>query len=238
MARASDSATRERIAASANPLEWRPQNPRRSRIAPVIQDAILEPLWSGRRVLAHFDSQRGGGRRDAWLRMVDEAGNDATESEPAVADELARAVLTLDAVLDGYLTHQATRTGEGTSMTLRANVSPLQPILPHRADVDIVSTGFGSDVQDSAVAFVAIDLLRLDGQELLDLPLLERKRLLEGVVSARALVRVSPFARPPIGQWLASWKSAGFEGIVAKAANSRYRPGSETAEWAVYTRLR
>jgi ATP-dependent DNA ligase len=224
--------------ASRDPLAWRPQNARRSRIAPAIRDAILEPKWSGTRVLVHFDSRRGGGTRGAWLMILDEDGNDATELEPAVTDELATAVQAIDAVLDGFLTDQATRTGEGTSMSLSANVSPLQPLLPGRADVDVVASDFGTGQLESAVAFVAIDLLRLDGEELLDLPILERKRLLEGVLSAGERVRVSPFARPPIGQWLASWKSAGFEGIVAKAANSRYRPASETAEWAVYTKLR
>jgi ATP-dependent DNA ligase len=220
-----------------DPLEWRPQNPRPSRIAPAIRDAILEPKWFGTRVLVHFDSQRGGGTRRAWVKVVDEDGTDATELEPAVTDALAAAVQAIDAVLDGFLTHQATRTGEGTSMSLRANVSPFQPLLPGRADVDVVATELGES-EETPIAFVAVDLLRLDGQELLDLPLLERKRLLEGVLSAGELVRVTPFARPPIGQWLASWKSAGFEGIVAKSANSRYRPSSETGEWAVYTKLR
>jgi ATP-dependent DNA ligase len=238
----SDPATDQRRRPSGSPrggdpLEWRPQNPRPSRIAPVIRDAILEPKWYGTRVLVHFDSQRGGGPRRAWVKVVDEDGTDATELEPAVTDQLAAAVQAIDAVIDGYLTDQATRTGEGTSMSLRANVSPLQPLLPGRADVDVVASELGES-PETPIAFVAVDLLRLDGEELLDLPLLERKRLLEGVLSVGELVRVSPFARPPIGQWLASWKSAGFEGIVAKSANSRYRPSSETAEWAVYTRLR
>jgi ATP-dependent DNA ligase len=221
----------------ADPLEWRPQNARPSRIARAIKDAILEPKWFGTRVLVHFDSRRGGGTRGAWVKIIDEDGTDATELEPTVTDALAAAVQAMDAVLDGYLTDQATRTGEGTSMALRASVSPFQPLLPGRADVDIVASGL-KESQETPIAFVAIDLLRLDGEELLDLPLLERKRLLEGVLAVGDLVRVSPFARPPIGQWLASWKSAGFEGIVAKSANSRYRPSSETGEWAVYTRLR
>ena len=223
---------------TSDPLDWRPQNPRPSRIARAIKDAILEPKWFGTRVLVHFDSQRGGGTRRAWVKIVDEDGTDATEVEPPVTDALAAAVQAMDAVLDGYLTDQATRTGEGAAMSLRAHVSPFQPLLPGRAEVDVVASGLGPESQETPIAFVAVDLLRLDGEDLLDLPLLERKRLLEGVLSVGELVRVSPFARPPIGQWLASWKSAGFEGIVAKSANSRYRPASETEEWAVYTKLR
>lgn len=221
----------------SDPLDWRPQLPRPTRIAVAVEDPILEPHWSGLHVLAHFDAQRAGreGLDDPWLRLIDEQGEDATADEPAVIDELARSVMALDAVLDGYLTEQATRTGEGASVSLRANVSRMQPILPGRAEIDVRG---GSEPEGSAVAFVAVDLLRLDGQVLFDVPLLERKRLLEAVVAPGELVRVSVYTRPPIGQWLVSWKSAGFEGLVAKGANSRYRPASLTEEWAVYTKLR
>jgi ATP-dependent DNA ligase len=219
---------------SADPLEWRPQRPRASRVPPPIQDAILEPSWTGTHVLVHFDSQRGGGRRETWIRLVDESGSDATDREPTVVDEIVRSVLAIDAVFDGYLTTQATRPGEGTTLAMRPNVRPFPLLLPHDADVDVVP----EKPPASSVAFVAVDLLRLDGQELFDVPLLERKRLLEAVVAQCDLVRVTPFARPPIAHWFASWKSAGFGGIVAKAANSRYRPSSFTDEWAVYTKLR
>ena len=87
--------------------------------------------------------------------------------------------------------------------------------------------------RENLVAFVAVDLLRLDGEELLDVPLLERKRLLEQVVAAGDLVRVTPFVRPPLEGWLNSWKAAGFAGAILKAANSRYVPGRETDEWYV-----
>ena len=48
------------------------------------------------------------------------------------------------------------------------------------------------------LAFVVIDLLRIDNQTLFDVPLLERKRLLEGVVQQSPLVRLSPWVTPPI----------------------------------------
>ena len=82
------------------------------------------------------------------------------------------------------------------------------------------------------MAFVAVDLLRVDGQDLLGVPLLERKRLLEGVVRPSTLVRVSPFTRPPLSQWLATWKASGFSGAILKAANGPYEPGSVARDWA------
>ena len=45
-------------------------------------------------------------------------------------------------------------------------------------------------------AFVATDLLWIDGQPIDDVPLLERKRLLEAVLDESYLVRVSAFVRP------------------------------------------
>jgi len=221
----------------ADPLDWRPQRPRATRVAPEIPDALLEPAWGGTHVLAHFDMQRPSEvGHEAWVRIVDEEGVDVTDEEPAVVRAMARSVLATDAVFDGYLTDQATRSGEGASMSLKADVSRLQPLLPGRPEVDVAAAR--EPERPTPVAFIAVDLLRLDGQLLLDVPLLERKRLLEGVIAPEELVRASVFARPPLGQWLASWKSAGFAGITAKAANSRYRPGATTPEWTTYTKLR
>jgi bifunctional non-homologous end joining protein LigD len=75
--------------------------------------------------------------------------------------------------------------------------------------------------------------LSLDGQSLLDLPLLERKRLLDSVVVGSDLVRASPYVRPPLERWLPSWQAVGFKGAVLKAANSRYEPGLATDQWTV-----
>ena len=85
--------------------------------------------------------------------------------------------------------------------------------------------------------FVALDLLSLDDTLLLDVPLLERKRLLESIVDAGTLVRTSPIVQPPVDAWVATWKSVGLRGGILKAANSRYVPGGETTEWRVVERL-
>jgi hypothetical protein len=82
-------------------------------------------------------------------------------------------------------------------------------------------------------AFVATDLLWLDGQPLFDVPLLERKRLLEAVLEESYLVRVSAFVRPSAVITLVTWGTIGFRDLVWKAANSRYRPGEANEDWAV-----
>jgi ATP-dependent DNA ligase len=80
-------------------------------------------------------------------------------------------------------------------------------------------------------AFVAVDLLELDGESLLDVPLLERRRLLESAIAEGDDVRLSPVVKHPIGGWLDSWRSMGFTHVIAKHQNSRYAPGEQNEDW-------
>ena len=88
---------------------WRPMGfgPRKSR--DVVQP-LIEPLWEGLRVLVHWD-------RRAGPRIVEAGGVTVTDRFPEVAEALAGAFLAETAVVDGYLTAQATRSGAGTAIT-------------------------------------------------------------------------------------------------------------------------
>ena len=218
----------------ADPLEWRPAEPRTKARPSEIRDPIIEPHWAGLHVLAHFDTERATADGGPWLRLIDADGEDATDAQPGVTAGLAAAILAMDAVIDGYLTDQATRSGEGASIAGRVSVPRFSILTGRSAEVDVRPL---ADDAGGRVAFVAVDLLRLDGQSLLDLPLLERKRLLDGLIRQADLVRVSPYTRPPLRSWLLSWKSAGFDGAVVKAANSRYVPSAVTQEWTLVTKL-
>jgi ATP-dependent DNA ligase len=85
------------------------------------------------------------------------------------------------------------------------------------------------------LTFVAVDLLSIDDQPMLDIPLLERKRILETAFVEAELVRRSAFVRPPVGPWLISWRAFGFTEIAYKDANSRYTLGMPNPGWAVAT---
>jgi bifunctional non-homologous end joining protein LigD len=88
------------------------------------------------------------------------------------------------------------------------------------------------DIPSEGVVFVAVDLLMLDGDSLLDVPLLERKRLLDGVIVPDELVRLGIHVRAPIDPWLGTWRNLGFRQLAYKEANSRYRPGEVNEGWA------
>jgi ATP-dependent DNA ligase len=80
------------------------------------------------------------------------------------------------------------------------------------------------------VSFVAFDLLRLAGRALLREPLAERRARLEelvGRLQAQPLLDVTPQteSREIALGWLSGFMAAGIDGVVAKRANSPYRPG-------------
>ena len=79
---------------------------------------------------------------------------------------------------------------------------------------------------------VCVDLLAIDDQPLLDVPLLERKRLLESAIDENLLVRLGAYVRPPVDPWVGSWRAQGFRAMAYKASNSRYRPGEPNDAWA------
>jgi len=186
---------------------WRPQRAKVRKGAPYIDNAIAEPFWNGTRVLVLF---RESERQDEFgsVEAIDEAGADAFEQAPRALDHLRRSIFAREAVVDGIVTGQSLEPGVAI-------------------EFDEHHGRLGNDL-----AFVALDLLRIDHETLFDVPLLERKRLLEGAIKQSLLVRISPWVTPPISAWLRTWTHAGFKGAMVKNSNSRYVPGSTTIEWA------
>jgi ATP-dependent DNA ligase len=79
------------------------------------------------------------------------------------------------------------------------------------------------------VSFVAFDLLRLAGQDMMQRPLKERRRQLERLlreVEVPAL-HLTPQTDDPglAARWMEGFVAQGIEGVVAKRADGPYRPG-------------
>lgn len=219
-----------------NRKSWRPQGFGRRPVRH-LDDPLVEPLWSGIRVLAHVSGES--------VDFLDAEGE--AQDWPLTAEALAAAVQADVAVLDGYLTTDASGDGIGV-------VPAPDPELPSPGTMTrqmFLGAGGGRDrraevvaaeeaARDQAlaaedepdVAFVAVDLLMVDGETLLDVPLLERKRLLDAVLLESQLVRRGIHVRLPINVWLATWRSLGFRAMAYKDANSRYRPGLPNDDWS------
>jgi hypothetical protein len=214
---------------------WRPQE-FGDRRASDIEDPIVEPLWTGPRVLALVD-ERG-------VRMTDVHGAEVTgldEIERGLTEAAAGTTLLLEAYLTPEPIQEPTAIARRDEPRLPAPGQAMtQMVFGQRADRKTRLIESADEAQkrsieaaDGEVAFVAVDLLWIDADPLLDVPLLERKRLLESAVPESRLIRVGIHIRPPIDTWLGSWRTFGFNRIAFKAANSRYLPGAKNTDWAV-----
>ena len=214
-----------------DPADWRPQAMGTGR-GRSVADPIIEPNWSGVRVLARVARGTGG---TISATFTDEAGLDATEEFAELAGAVADAALVDDLVLDGYLTVQPTQDTVGTAVSLPKSLTGAQLM------AQMVGGSHSSRPEpaprldpERPIAFVAIDLLSIDGSSLIDISLLERKRLLDGALAVGELVRITPYVRPPVGSLLATWHALGFRELVYKPANSRYLPTGEPGDWALW----
>jgi DNA ligase D-like protein (predicted ligase) len=75
------------------------------------------------------------------------------------------------------------------------------------------------------------DLLHLDGHDLTALPLRTRKRLLREAVDYTDPLRYSAHRNTDGERYLREACEAGWEGLIAKRAQARYRPGRRTDTW-------
>jgi len=83
-------------------------------------------------------------------------------------------------------------------------------------------------------AFIAFDLLEVDGESLLAVPLLERKRQLAGLVAQGPHVRIGAYvAIRDTQQWGDTLKHHGFRRVILKDPNSAYVPGRADKSWLV-----
>lgn len=198
-----------------------------------VLDPLIEPLWTGVRALAAVDEEGAALTGDDGTPIDGHADVAAALADAALADRL---------IVDGFLTKLAARESSGVYVAMddlpSASQLASRPLLGIRRtraeevtkamEAARAARTFGPD---DTVTFVAIDLLWLDGESLLDVPLLERRRLLESVLAESDLVRRGVFVRPPIEAWIGSWRTLGFDGLSYRAANSRYQPGRASNEW-------
>lgn len=81
------------------------------------------------------------------------------------------------------------------------------------------------------VFFVAYDILYLDHQELIDLPLLKRKQILESNITEGHQLMLSRFLEEKGISFFNQVKKEHLEGIVAKKKNGKYYMGKRCDEW-------
>lgn len=84
---------------------------------------------------------------------------------------------------------------------------------------------------DGELIYYVFDLLWLDGHDLMQLPLTERRDLLRQHLPSEGIIRMSEDFKTSATEFIEVAANMGLEGIIAKKEDSIYRPGDRTRDW-------
>ena len=150
------------------------------------------------------------------VRITGRRGNDETAHYPE-AQAIRAGIRARQAVVDGEL------------VVLDADGRPSFERLQQR--INARESDARRLAAEHPVTFVAFDLLQLEGRDLMSTELRIRKKTLrETIVDAPHILFAEHVERDGVALFDEARKS-GIEGIVAKRADSLYRPGVRTPEW-------
>ncbi len=180
-------------------------------------DWLFEPKLDGYRALALL--------RQGSLRLLSRAGNDLTRNFPGIAEDLA--VLPHDEMaLDGEI------------VALDANGAPDFLLLQNSAGAPKAAASvLEGRAEQTAIVYYVFDILHLNGCDLRQAPLHQRKRLLGMAVAPSDRVRAVEFVEGNGEQLYRAAERIGIEGIVAKRRDSRYRAGERSRNWLKIKRV-
>jgi bifunctional non-homologous end joining protein LigD len=155
---------------------------------------------------AKWDGYRALGYvRGGDARLVSRNGNDLTERFRSVARELVQVLRLPDCVVDGEVCALDERG--------RPSFSAMQQ---GRADTQLV--------------YEVFDLLELDGESTVGLPLTERRKRLEALLASSRTIQVSGVFEDG-DALLDAAREQGLEGVMAKRASSAYQEGRRSRDW-------
>ena len=172
-------------------------------------DAWVEMKWDGIRAVGAWDGER--------LRLFARSGNEVTHRYPE-----------LTAVGAGFGAQPCVVDGE--LVALEPDGRPSFPLLQTRMNLERAGD-IAREARRTPVRYYLFDILAHDGDDLADLPLRERRDVLESVAAASA----DPIAVPPVfddvDSALETSDRLRLEGIVVKDPGSRYLRGGRSDAW-------
>jgi ATP-dependent DNA ligase len=171
---------------------------------PAGEGVCYEPKWDGFRAIVF----RGGG--EVFIQSRDLRPLDRYFPE---LHELFLSALPDGCVVDGEI---VIATGKG--LDFDALQMRLHPAASRAAKL----------AKETPAAFVAFDLLAVNGRDIRDTPLAERRAGLETLLAgSSAPLHLTPTTRDRAlaADWLQRFEGAGLDGVIAKPADGFYEPG-------------
>jgi len=84
---------------------------------------------------------------------------------------------------------------------------------------------------DGQLIYYVFDLLWMDGKSLMDVPLSDRKVLLQSLIPEAGIIRTGFFVKNKGKEFFESAQEIGLEGVIAKRSSSTYVPGARSKDW-------
>ena len=171
-------------------------------------DWLFEVKWDGVRAIATIDHEE--------MRLQSRTGTRCERQYPELA-VMPHQIAAEQAVLDGEI-----------AVLDEKGISRFHLIQPRIANSDPNSVAHLA--RSTPVVYFAFDLLYLNGSDLRNVPLVERRKLLEHVITPSEVLRVSEVFPGAGEEMLEAAREHGLEGLIAKHAASRYE-SKRSREW-------
>jgi bifunctional non-homologous end joining protein LigD len=171
---------------------------------------LFEIKFDGTRTIAYIDkkkkevrflNRRGFWFEDRYPEMKDLWQD--VDAEKAILD--GELVVFKEGKPDFYLLAEREHVGEKTRAEILSKINP--------------------------ATYVVFDILHLDGKDLVDLPLIKRKKILEKIVRESERVLISVFVVGEGRKFFEEVKAKELEGVMAKKLNSTYQIGKRSKDW-------
>jgi len=174
------------------------------------ENFIFEIKFDGTRTIAYID------RNKEEVRLLNRRGFWFEYRYPEMKN-LWKDIEANQAILDGEL-------------VIFNNGKPDFRLLAEREHVD-EKTRIEILSKVNPATYVVFDVLYLDGKDLIDLPLIERKKILENIVRESERVLISVYVVGKGEEFFEEVKAKELEGIMGKRANSTYQIGKRSKDW-------
>jgi bifunctional non-homologous end joining protein LigD len=176
------------------------------------KDWLFEIKWDGFRAIAYVNQA---------FSLKSRNGKELKYNFPEL-EELTQ--LTSNVVLDGEIV--VVQEGKPDFQALLERGQATSPV-----EIEL-------QAKRSPVVYVVFDILEKDGVSLVDLPLTERKRILQDSVKQGKHVLLSDFVEEKGVAYYRVALEKGLEGVMAKKKNSVYEQGARSGSWLKIKKLR
>ena len=173
---------------------------------------VFEVKWDGFRALAYVNAE---------LSLRSRNGKELTRNFPEL-EELKD--LTHETVLDGEIVILKEGKVDFQAMLERGKASS--------------STEIELSTKRSPAAYIVFDILEKDGKPLLDLPLIERRKILKTAVQEGEHVLLGDYVEEKGEVYYEAVIQKGLEGVMAKKKDSVYEPGVRSSNWLKIKKLK